>query len=50
MYAPRFGNKGVPVRRPILRPGRQQAIENLWTVSEEMTGTTLDFEAALEKA
>ena len=50
MYAPRFVNSGVPVRRPILRPGRQKAINELWAVSEKMTGTTLDFDSAMEKA
>ncbi len=49
MYGPRFVNTGVPVRRPILRPGRQKAIDTLWAVSEKMTGTTLDFDAATEK-
>ncbi len=50
MYAPRFVNSGVPVRRPIVRPGRQKAINDLWAVSEKMTGTTLDFDSAMEKA
>ena len=50
MYGPRFVNTGVPVRRPILRPGRQKAIKTLWAVSEEMTGTKLDFDAAMEAA
>lgn len=45
MYAPRFINAGPPVRRPILRRiGLDTAIENLWTVSEAMTGVRLDFE------
>lgn len=48
MYAPRYGNAGAPVRRPILRPGRQKAIDTLWAVSEKMTGTPLDFDAATE--
>jgi NAD(P)-dependent dehydrogenase (short-subunit alcohol dehydrogenase family) len=48
MYGPRFANTGVPVRRPILRPGRQKAIDILWDVSEKMTGTKLDFDTALE--
>lgn len=48
MYAPRFINTGVPVRRPILRRiGLSGAINNLWRVSERMTGERLDFEAAL---
>lgn len=46
-YAPRFGNFGAPVRRPILRLiGLRQAIETLWQVSERETGITLDVEAA----
>ncbi len=49
MYGPRFVNTGHPVRLPILRPGRQKAIGILWDVSEKMTGTTLDFDAATEK-
>ena len=47
MYAPRFVQTGVPVRRPILRPGNARAIATLWRVSEEMTGEKLDFDAAL---
>ena len=50
MYAPRFVNNGVPVRRPILRPGNAKAIETLWKVSEEMTGEKLDFDAAFQQA
>ena len=48
MYAPRFVNNGVPVRRPILRPGNAEAIETLWQVSAELTGEALDFEEALQ--
>ncbi len=48
MYAPRFVNNGAPVRRPILRRGNAEAIDNLWRISENATGTRLDFEAALE--
>ena len=51
MYAPRFINNGVPVRRPILRRlGLGRAIDNLWEISERLTGTTLDFEGAREVA
>ena len=46
MYAPRFINSGVPVRRRILRPGNDKAIEVLWKVSEDLTGTGYDFETA----
>ena len=45
-YAPRFGNNGPPVRRPILRPGLAKAIETLWAVSERETGITLDIRGA----
>ena len=44
-YAPRFVNNGVPVRRPILRPGISKAIEKLWAVSERETGLRLDVAA-----
>ena len=46
MYAPRFVQAGVPVRRPILRPGNARAIATLWKVSEELTGEALDFDGA----
>jgi len=45
-YAPRYGNNGPPVRRPILRPGLASAIETLWEVSERETKVRLDAEAA----
>ena len=49
LYAPRFATNGVPVRRPILRRiGLQKAIDDLWSVSEKMTGTTLDFDMTPE--
>lgn len=50
MYAPRFVNAGAAVRRPILRPGVDAAIEKLWLVSERETGVKLDFETALKNA
>jgi hypothetical protein len=49
-YAPRFGNNGPPVRRPILRPGITKAVETLWKVSERETGIALDVQGALAKA
>jgi NAD(P)-dependent dehydrogenase (short-subunit alcohol dehydrogenase family) len=46
-YAPRFGNSGPPVRRPILRRvGLARAIDTLWEVSERETRIRLDVEAA----
>jgi NAD(P)-dependent dehydrogenase (short-subunit alcohol dehydrogenase family) len=46
-YAPRYGNNGPPVRRPILRRlGLGRAIDTLWEVSERETKVRLDVEAA----
>ncbi len=46
-YAPRFGNFGVPVRRPILRRvGLRSAIATLWEVSERETQLTLAVPAS----
>jgi NAD(P)-dependent dehydrogenase (short-subunit alcohol dehydrogenase family) len=43
LYAPRFGNSGPPVRRPILRRlAMNRAIERLWEVSERESGLTID--------
>ena len=50
-YAPRFGNFGAPVRRPILRRlGLSKAIERLWQVSERETKLRIDVEAARSAA
>jgi NAD(P)-dependent dehydrogenase (short-subunit alcohol dehydrogenase family) len=49
-YAPRFGNSGPAVRRPVLRPGIATALERLWTVSERESGIALDVGAALAAA
>jgi NAD(P)-dependent dehydrogenase (short-subunit alcohol dehydrogenase family) len=43
LYAPRFGNTGPPVRRPILRRiGLDRSIARLWEVSERETGLRID--------
>jgi NAD(P)-dependent dehydrogenase (short-subunit alcohol dehydrogenase family) len=42
-YAPRWGNSGVPVRRPVLRLGMDRAIARLWEVSERETGLVIDL-------
>jgi len=49
-YAPRFGNSGPAVRRPVLRPGIAGGIKRLWAVSERETGVKLDVGAALASA
>lgn len=51
MYAPRFINAGAPVRRPIMRRiGMNQAIEDLWAVSEKETGIGLEFEQSASQS
>jgi len=42
LYGPRFLATGVPVRRPILRPGNARGIDRLWEVSERETGLALN--------
>lgn len=47
MYAPRYISNGPPVRRPIMRQvGLAKAIQNLWDVSEQMTGVALEFDTS----
>lgn len=41
LYAPRFGTSGAAVQRPVVRPGREQAIAELWELSERETGVKL---------
>ena len=42
-YGPLFVNNGRPVRKPIVRPGNDTAIETLWAVSERETGIALEI-------
>jgi NAD(P)-dependent dehydrogenase (short-subunit alcohol dehydrogenase family) len=50
-YGPLLVNNGPPVTRPILRRlGMDQAIERLWTVSEQATGLALDVDAIRKAA
>lgn len=50
MYAPRFMMAGAPVRRPVLRTiGLDQAIADLWKVSERETGVRIDVAEAREQ-
>lgn len=50
LYAPRFMTNGAAVKRPILRPGRRQAIDNLWAISERETGVALNVAQATKAA
>lgn len=49
-YGPRWVTNGAPIRKPIVRRDIDEGIEKLWLVSERETGTTFDFDDALEKA
>jgi NAD(P)-dependent dehydrogenase (short-subunit alcohol dehydrogenase family) len=47
MYGPRFVTTGVPIRKPLVRPGSTKAIRELWEVSEGETGLRVDVREAL---
>lgn len=50
LYAPRFGNAGVPVRRPLMgRSHDRSAIDTLFAVSERETGLAIDVEGSMVK-
>jgi len=46
-YGPLFATNGPPIRKPLVRPGSDQAIENLWKVAEAETGRKIDVAATL---
>lgn len=48
-YGPLFVTNGPPVRKPLIRPGSEAAIKNLWQVAERETGLQVDVSAALAK-
>jgi NAD(P)-dependent dehydrogenase (short-subunit alcohol dehydrogenase family) len=50
MYAPRFGNNGAAVSRPIMRRGNDKDIARLWEISEQETGVALEFDTAVDSA
>ncbi len=51
LYAPRFGNNGAAVRRPLMgRSHNTKAIDTLFEVSAQETGIALDVAAAMEEA
>jgi NAD(P)-dependent dehydrogenase (short-subunit alcohol dehydrogenase family) len=47
-YGPLFGTNGPPVRKPLVRPGSDGAIEALWQVAERETGVAIDLGDASE--
>ncbi len=46
-YGPLFVTNGPPVRKPLIRPGSEGAIEALWQVAESETGLKVDVSAAV---
>jgi NAD(P)-dependent dehydrogenase (short-subunit alcohol dehydrogenase family) len=46
-YGPLFATNGPPVRKPLVRPGSDEAIATLWKVAEQETGLKLDVAIAL---
>lgn len=46
MYGPRFATNGPPVRRPLVRPGAEQAIATLWEISARETGLDIVIPSA----
>jgi NAD(P)-dependent dehydrogenase (short-subunit alcohol dehydrogenase family) len=46
-YGPLFVTNGPPVRKPLIRPGSDGAIEALWQVAEKETGLKVDVSAAI---
>jgi NAD(P)-dependent dehydrogenase (short-subunit alcohol dehydrogenase family) len=50
LYAPRFGNNGSPVRRPLVgRSVNQRSIDTLFEVSERLTGLSIDVARASQQ-
>ena len=49
-YGPLFVTAGPPIRKPLVRPGSDEAIRVLWEVSERETGIALDVAGAVAKA
>lgn len=48
-YGPLFATNGPPVRKPLVRPGSDAAIETLWQVAERETGLRVDVGDALRR-
>jgi NAD(P)-dependent dehydrogenase (short-subunit alcohol dehydrogenase family) len=45
-YGPLFVTNGPPIRKPLIRPGSDAAVRNLWQVAERETGMRIDVSAA----
>lgn len=46
LYGPAFALAGPPVRRPLVRPGTEEAVRRLWQVCEQETGLRVDVASA----
>jgi NAD(P)-dependent dehydrogenase (short-subunit alcohol dehydrogenase family) len=42
-YGPLFATNGPPIRKPLVRPGTDGAIDALWQVAERETGVAIDL-------
>ncbi|MCH9668915.1 MAG: SDR family NAD(P)-dependent oxidoreductase [Actinomycetia bacterium] len=49
-YGPLFVTNGPPVLKPLIRPGSDTAIKNLWQAAEHETGLQVDVTAAVDKS
>jgi len=46
-YGPLFVTNGPPVRKPLVRPGGDDAVRTLWSVAEAETGVRVDAASAI---
>lgn len=49
-YGPLFVTNGPPVLKPLVRPGSDNAIKNLWQAAERETGLQIDVADVVEKS
>lgn len=47
LYGPLLAVAGPPVRRPLVRPGTDDAVRRLWQVCEQETGVAMDVAGAV---
>ena len=48
-YGPLFATNGPPVRKPLIRPGSDDAVATLWKIALEETGIDVDVDAAVAR-
>ena len=49
-YGPLFATNGPPVRKPLIRPGSDEAIRVLWDVAERETGVSIDIPSTVTRS